>query len=610
MNDELLRYYNSELSYVRKLAGEFARAYPTVAARLAVDGNVSRDPYVERLIEAFAYVNARTRMKLDDDFPEIAEAMLGVLYPHYLAPTPSVAIAQFALDPGQATMFAGYSIARGARLTTEEVDGVACEFRTCFPVRLYPLRVTEAALVPIAAAPASDAARGATAAVRVKIETYSAQAPLKQMQAPALRFYLGGEGLHANSLYELLFASLLDVAVATGDRSAAPLSLGRDCVESVGFRDDEALFPRSARTLAAYQQLTEYFVLPEKFRFIDVRFLDAVWPLCTGNSAELYFYLRRTPRDLAANISAGTFCLGCAPIVNLFERRAEPIRLTHTRSEHRVVPDARWASALEVYSIDQVTAMTAEQKEIPIPPLYSTVHAEQNREQRIAWHARRRTAGYRDGDRDRGTEIDLTFVDPDSAPGESANWTIDVQTTCLNRDLPAKLPFTAGRPLVQAAAGGPLAPIRLLTQPTPTYRRSIEEGGLWRLVSHLSLNHLSLVEGSKGAAALAEMLRLYEPVGSSDRAAKIQGLAAVGAQRHTALTTLGDAGLCRGLKVRIDFDEQRFADNSMFLFAAVLERFLACYCSINSFSQLEIHSQQRGEKVYEWPPRTGHKQLL
>lgn len=610
MTDDLLVYYNRELSYVRKLAREFSLANPDVAPRLGADGETSRDPYVERLIEAFAYINARTRKKLDDDFPEIAEAMLGVLYPHYLAPAPSMCIAQLALEPAQATMFGGFELPRGTRLETEEVDGVSCEFRTCYGLRLYPLRVSEAAVVPIAIAPATPAAAGATFAVRIKLETFSPQAPIGKLLAPALRFFIAGEALHANALYELLFTSVLDVAVATGNKARSLLSLGRDVLRAVGFEPAESLLPGNPRTFIGYQQLSEFFVLPEKFRFIELEGLQGVWPQCEGRSAEVFIYLKRAVRDLQNNVSAKTFGLGCTPIVNLFERTAEPLRLTATQSAYPVIPDARWAQALEVWSIDRVTATAPDRREIPIYPFYSTVHAIERERQRVLWHAARRPTGYREGRLDSGTEVEMTFVDLDFSTSVPADWTVEVQTTCLNRDLPAQLPFGAGRPVIKSATGGPLAPIQCLTPPTPTYRPALRHGTLWRLVSHLSLNHLSLVQGAKGAAALQELLLLYEPLETPDRLAKIHGIRGVSAARSTALITSGDAGLVRGVEVTLEFDEKQYADNSMFLFATVLERFLAQYCSLNSFSQLVIRSQQRGDEVYRWLPRTGRRQLL
>ncbi|QOJ15127.1 MAG: type VI secretion system baseplate subunit TssF [Planctomycetia bacterium] len=610
MIDDLLVYYNRELSYARKLAREFSQANPDVAPRLGVEGETSRDPYVERLIEAFAYINARTRKKLDDDFPEIAEAMLGVLYPHYLAPTPSMAIAQFALEAGQATMFGGYEVPRGTRLETEEIDGVACEYRTCFPLRLFPLRVSEAALSPIAVVPTTPAAAGAAAAFRIRLETFSAQATLDKLLAGSLRFYLHGDAVHANAIYESIFSSALDVALVSGVPDRPPISLGRRALQSVGFEPDEGLLPQNPRTFDGYRLLTEYFALPEKFRFVDVGGLAPLWRECTGRSAELLIYVKRAPRDLANNVSSRSFVLGCTPIVNLFERTAEPLRLTQTRSSYPVIPDARWGHALEVYSIDAVSATTPEQRDVEIHPFYSTLHSIERDRQRVYWNAARHGAGYRDGRPDPGTEIELTFVDLDFNAASRADWTVEVQTTCLNRDLPSQLEFGAGRPALRSVAGGPLAPIVCITPPTATLRPALRHGTLWRLVSHLSLNHLSLVEGPKGAAVLQELLLLYEPLGTPDRLAKIQGLRSISGRRQTALITQGDAGLCRGTEVTVTFDEKSYADNGMFLLATVLERFLALYANINSFTQLAIRSQQRGEEVYRWPPRTGHRQLL
>src|SRR5690606_34140025 len=113
VTDVLLPWYDRELEFFRRMAGDFAQRSPKIAARLHRDAQGAKDPHVERMIQAFAYLNARIRYKLEDDFPEITDAMLGVLYPHYLAPTPSMAVIQFQLKKGQADLPDGHPIPAG-----------------------------------------------------------------------------------------------------------------------------------------------------------------------------------------------------------------------------------------------------------------------------------------------------------------------------------------------------------------------------------------------------------------------------------------------------------------------------------------------------------------
>lgn len=610
MPEDLLDYYRSELHYVRRLAADFAQAHPDVAAELRLGAKGAEDPYVERLIEAFAYLNARTRKKLDDDFPEVAAALLSILHPHYLSPIPSMAVAQFELDPSQGALVEGFSVPRGTALESEEVDGEPCEFRTAFDLVLRPLRVGEAGVVPAARLENVHRCPGATIVIRMKLATFAAATPIQEAAPDALDFYVDGQAVDANELYALLFTQVLDVGVTWGATPRAPVWLGRGAIEAFGFDPDQAVLPADPRTLHAYRLLTEYFALPERFRFVRLRGFGGALREAAGNSAELHFHLRDMRPELHGRVQASTFRLGCTPIVNLFRRTADPFALSEKNWRHHVIPDARRTDALEVYSIESVSATRPDQRTIAIPPLFSAGHALREPRGELFWFASRREAGYREGRVDPATEVDLMFCDLESNRVAPEGWTIEATTTCLNRDLPARLTFGPDRPRIRSLGGGPLAPVRCLTPPTPTLRPSQRAGQLWRVISHLALNQLSLVEGAAGAAALRELLALYDFSPAPDRRARIRSIRSVRGQRHTTYVTRGDAGLCRGVRATIELDEADNSDNGAFLFAAVLERFLGLYCSVNSFSQLVMRSTKHAEPVYEWLPRCGERQLL
>lgn len=611
MTEDLLVHYNRELAYFRKLSTEFARAFPDVASQLRADATTGQDPYVERMIEAFAYLSARVRKKLDDDFPEIAESMLQVLYPHYLAPVPSMAIVQLELEPGQAALVDGYAVKRGARIETEPVDGEPCQFRTAYPLHLLPLKVSQAALVAGKLAPRVPWAPNPVAALQIRIQSFKPEFPLSKFNLNSLRFYLAANSIHANALYELLFRHSAGAALNFNERQPKPLRLEPECLKPIGFERHEELLPYPPRSFRGYGLLTEYFSLPEKLRFFELGPLNAGLFAGAGATADIWIYLQHTHEDLEANVRADTFRLGCTPIVNLFEQRADPIKLTQMRSQYHVVPDARRTSSLEIYSINEVIGVARDGAQKPFYPFYSTTHTVSRAEQRAYWYASRRAAGYRDGKRDPATEIDLTLVDLDFSPAELQDWTLDIRLTCLNRDLPARLEFGPDRPRMRLADGGPLAPLRCLTPPTPTRRPSMKHGVLWRLISHLSLNHLSLVEDGKGAAALREMLGLYDFLGTPELTSRLESLVEVTSRRDTAWINQAEwCGFCRGIEVTLKADEQRFADNGLFLFASVIERFLGLYCSVNSFSRLALQSARREGDVHRWPPRAADLQLL
>ncbi len=178
MSDELLAYYEQELAYFRQVAPEFARRHPRIAGRLRMSEAEIDDPHVERLIQAVAFLNARTRRKIDDDFSEISQALLQVLYPHYLAPFPSATIVRFALPQDQAELVQGFSIPRGSSLETDPIDGEPYRFRTCYPVTVWPIELTKAGVhrssIPLPATPWKENVR---ARIRLELAPYGQEGP-------------------------------------------------------------------------------------------------------------------------------------------------------------------------------------------------------------------------------------------------------------------------------------------------------------------------------------------------------------------------------------------------------------------------------------------------
>jgi type VI secretion system protein ImpG len=613
MSDELLRYYHRELAFLRRLGAEFAEAHPKIAGRLRLGPDAAEDPHVERLIEAAAFLNARVRLKLEDDFPEITDSLLGVLYPHYQRPLPGMAVAQFFLDRGQADLVAGYTIPRETMLESDPVDGEPCRFRTCYPVTLWPIELVGAELAgrPFAA-PTTKHSSQAVAVLRLQLQCFGPQMAFSKLSLGPLRFFLQGQSQHVFPLYELLFNNVLGAALAASPTDRNPVVLDARCIRPVGFERDEGMLPWPERSLLGYRLLTEYFAFPQKFLFFDVVGLDPQVLCRAGNRVELYFFLGRTSVDLEQNVAAGTFQLGCAPLVNLYPQRAEPIALDHTQTEYRVVPDARRPLAAEVYSIDRVTATSPDNETLEFQPFYSFRHATASREQKAFWHSSRRRAQQCAGRPDPGGEVYVSLVDLDFETFDRGDWTLDVETTCLNRDLPHRLTWAPGQSAFRLTQGAPVSRIACVTgRCTPTLRPPLKRGAAWRLISHLSLNHLSLADYEDGADALREILKLYDFADSAETRAMIDGVAGVRSRRVVGRAP-GDphGGFCRGVQVTLQLDENCFVGSGPFLFACVLERFLGLYCSVNSFSQLIVTTKQREGEMRRWPPRAGETVLL
>ncbi len=612
MRDDLLLYYERELSFLRRMGAQFAEQYPKIAARLNLEPDKCEDPHVERLLEAFAFLAARIHLKMDDEFPEITEALLNIIYPHFLRPVPSMTIVDFRMNPAQAQIGTGMKIERGAVLSSRPIGGIPCKFRTCYDVYLWPASIVAADWRSVDRLQPPVKAGDAVAALRMELKTWR---DLTFAQAPPdpLRIFINGESGMVHALYELLCSRLVRILVRdpTPGSRLAPVSLGPDALRPLGFAEDETMLPNPRRSFEGYQLLQDYFVFPEKFFFLDLTGLKAAMQ-GFKNRAEIIFLIApfeqaERRQTLEVGISEKTFHLSSTPVVNLFRQTAEPILITQRRFEYPIIPDVRRPHATEIFSVDEVLSVRPDTQEtIRFQPFYSYRHETAGQRQKAFWIASRRSSARRD---DEGTEMVLSLVDLDQRPIVPDLDSLTVHLTCTNRDLPSRLPFGVETGDFEIEGSIPVESIVALRKPTPTLRPPTGRSSLWRLISHLSLNYLSLV--TEGKEALQEILRLYDFTRSSYTAKQIDGIVQLESRPHFArLVSENGISFARGTRVDMLLDEDHFVGGGVYLFASVLEHFLGLYVTLNSFSQLCVSTRQRKEVLRLWPPRAGRKILL
>lgn len=611
MQDELLTYYERELTYVRKMANDFALKYPKIANRLLLEQDKCEDPHVERLLQGFAFIAARIHRKLDDEFPEIVESLLNVLYPHYLAPIPSMSIAQFTPDPMQGKLTDGYKVKRHTALFSKPIQGTPCRFQTCYPVTLWPVEVNAAKFGVPDSVP--DWPENAKTVLRLELKTLG-DTKFSDLELSQLRFFLNGEDRQVHALYELILNNVAKIELRTTDKSNElhSIVLAKECLCPVGYEKDEGLLPYPNQSFLGYRLLQEYFTFPDKFLFFDICGLNRARQSGFANHLEILFFLDEMPaKDLS--IGKENFLLGCTPVINLFEQIAEPINLDRVRTEYHVIPDLRRQPATEVYSVNKVTG-TAPYLDEPhqFQPLYSYGHAFDKETPPGFWYASRRPSPQKD---DAGTDVYISIVNLDFKPTRPADETLTVHTTCTNRDLPAQLSFGDPQGDFELDGAAPITTIKCLKKPTSTVRAPLGGGTQWRLISHLSLNYLSLAEKDDGRKALQEILKLYDYQDSAVTQQKISGISGLDSERVVRrISSVNGGAVARGMKVTIEFDEEKFVGSGVFLLASVLERFFGLYVSINSFCQLVATTKQRlaAQKgaLKQWPARAGEQSLL
>jgi type VI secretion system protein ImpG len=372
------------------------------------------------------------------------------------------------------------------------------------------------------------------------------------------------------------------------------------------------MVPYSRRSFVGHRLLMEYFTFPEKFFFVDVTGLEQVWAAGFKDAFELVFLISEVEGNdrqqrLELELTRKTFRLGCTPAANLFTQVAEPVQLTQRKYEYAVVPDVRRPYATEVFSIDEVSSMnTTTQQTGTYEPFYSLRHSGRAKKQDCYWLARRRPSSRPN---DEGTDMFLSLVDLSMRPANPDANILSIRTTCTNRNLPSRLSFGSDDGDFELEGGIVMKRIMALRKPTAPVRPPGGKSALWRLISHLSLNYLSLVE--EGREPLQQILRLYDIGRSAYSQNVIDSILAVRSQRHFARVS-SDTGItfARGMRVELDLDEDQFVGGGVYLFASVIERFLGLSATLNSFTQLVVNTPQRKEALQEWPPRAGRKILV
>lgn len=610
MRDDLLFYYERELSFLRHTGAEFAHRYPKIASRLQLEAGKCEDPHVERLIEAFAFLAARVHLKIDDEFPEIVESLFSILYPHYVRPTPSMSVVQFHLDPDQGKPTAGLRIRQGASLFTAPVNGMPCKFRTCFETTIWPLRLHSASWRSSDSLRPPLPSQNSIGVLRLELHCFQDVA-FNKLDLQTLRFFLLGEGGLTHTLIELLTNNC--VQVVARDLSAPSrkvVVLPPDAIHQVGFADEEAMLPFPRRSFWGYRLLQEYFTFPEKFLFLDVSGFEQFAAADFGNHVELLFFIsdfeRKDRRQvIEVGLSEKTFQLGCTPVVNLFNQTAEPILLDQKRFEYRIVPDARREQAFDIFSIENVSGSRSGSPEtVQYEPFFSWRHSHPSGSNAF-WHISRRPSAWRS---DHGSDVYIAFADLSGREMLPEQDTVTARLLCTNRDLPARLPFGVQQSDFQLDGGGPISHIVSLVKPTDAILPPQRATLLWRLVSQLSLNYLSLI--GEGVDGFREILKLNNLAESLPGNRQIDGVIGLRSQPHfTRLLSDQGVSFARGTRVELELDEDQFVGAGAYTFGAVIEVFLALYTSVNSFSQLVLRTRQRKGVLKQWPARSGKKIL-
>lgn len=578
-------YFQEELAFLREMGREFGVAHPSIAHMLETRG---ADPDVERLLEGVAFLTGRIRQKLDDELPELFQSLMILLWPHYLRPVPSTSILQF--QPMMEQLSGLITIPRATEVESIPVDGTACRFQTCYNTDVGPYAIQSAAL---------DLPMASDASFRLRLRT-AGKVAFGQMELARLRLYLADEPVQATRLYLWLmrYAKEVQIKAPNDDRV---VRLRPDSIRPGGFGEDEALLPYPAHSFVGYRLLQEYFTCPQKFFFVDFTDLRRAAPLALENELEIIVPFSRRPDD-DMRVATESVRLFCTPIVNLFEHPADGIRVDHTRTQYRVRPSTAGAEPThyEIYSVNKVVGLVqGEATRREYPPLYAFQHIGHAAQDAIYYQTRLLEAVVGEG-----TDTYISFMSADQKFAVPPTETISVDLTVSNRNLAARL--KVGDVHVATSNSPEFSRFRNITPITRALRPPLGRGLHWRLISHLSLNYLSLgsVEALRGILELYNYQAMYDRQAARENILRLEGLVSLEAKPVERL--VGGAPV-RGTSIRLEMNEDSFAgEGDMYLFATVLNEYFALYASMNALTELSVRGQRYGE-IYEWPARLGQQ---
>ncbi|MDB4986606.1 MAG: type secretion protein [Myxococcaceae bacterium] len=624
MDPRLLRYYERELRHVRELGAEFAKEFPKIAGRIGLDSFECADPYVERLLESFAFLTARVQLNLDAQFPNFTQHMLERLYPNYVAPVPSMAVVQLKPSPREGSLVESFLVPAGTSFRSRlGASQTACEYRSAHDVRLWPIELVSADYSTVLADFIDVQRVGlprAKAALRLVLHC-TGNATFDKLALEDLTLFLRGSNDVTARLYEQMVGANIGLVVQSPERPPRFCHVDPcGVVTARGLDEADALLPCSERSFGGHRLLQEYFAFPERVNFVQIGRLAEPLRAATGSRIEIVLLFSRAEPSLESAVKAEHFGLFCTPVVNLFARSADRLHLGSPQQEHHLVPDRTRPLDLEVHSVTAVVGhgtkggggrdflpmYAADSRTVPgAPRSFYTVRREPR-----ALSTRERARGPRSTYV--GSETFLSLVDAGHGAVDPSLRQLAVSTLCTNRDLPLHMSVGHGPSDFTMQSGAPVESVRAVAGPTPPRQSPAFGETSWRLLSHLGLDFTSVSGGDSAqrSGSLRELLGLYADIADPATLKQTQGLVSLDTKNVVRPIPLpGPMTFGRGAELTLTFDEANFEGSGVTLLAAVLSRFFARYASINSFTETVLRTPQRGE-VMRWASTPGARSTV
>lgn len=573
------KFYEQELQNLRELAVEFSKVHPAAAPMLS---GPSADPDVERLLEGVAFLSGLLNKKLQDDFPEFTQALMGVVFPHYIRPIPSASIVVFSPKP---SLKETVHVPKGTSVAAKPVDGTSCIFKTCLDLEVHPLRLVSARWVELNAR---------SGQVRVSLELAGLE--LSKWNPKRLGFFLGGSYSQSADLY-LMFTRYLRQVVFKSSEDGGEFSLAPDCIKPVGFDVDNDLLLYPPQSFSGFRLLHEYFIFPHKFLFLELTGWEKWTKRGKGSAFEIIFDFN-IPPFAVHRVNQDTFILNATPVINIFRHEAEPVLFDHRLEKVRVRPSGSNRDHYQVFSVDKVTAQvqgSTRRKE------YDSLELFKSKAGGAAFQMMRSLSPVTN------TPEAILYLSYPSNGAEPVKETISMSLTCTNGDLPERL--KSGDICMPTSDSPELLNFFNIIPPTSPIDPPSGENITWRFLSHLMLNFLSIADKDN----LKDLLQLYVFPESRDRAkvaANLKRIESIQDFQIRPSDRLTAGIMTRGQALELTARSDHFAGPGDFhVFGSVLDLFLGVYSSLNVFTQFSLKESLSGE-ITRWPARIGRRPLL
>ncbi|WP_333664511.1 type VI secretion system baseplate subunit TssF [Acinetobacter guillouiae] len=602
MIEELLPYYEKQLQEFGQQSRAFADKYPKIAQRLSLNQEQIDDPHIERLIQAFSLIAARIDKKLADSYDIFTRSLFEVMFPQYLRHFPACSVVSFEDLNKQKQLTDVHIIPKGTTLKSRSFKGVQCEFNTSAEVKLLPIQLES---LSFQTNPSAHIHLNQNATLNLKFELLN---PAKNwLKNEKLPIYLDAISNFPLQVLDHIFHKETSFSLRINHKVVAI----KNPFEVMGFDENESLLPVDQHTHHAYRLLIEYFCFPEKFSYLNLN-LDFLKLLKEENlSFEVQIHLKLNLNDQAiirnySELNVANFKLFTSPVVNLFEKQAEPQKINHKNLEYPLMTDAHHPEFYQVYSIVEMNLIreksNQDQVVYPILPFFAMSHYHGDDIQ--FFYALNPTVL-----QNQYVETGYSIISKQLEPHSIKSDFVSCKLLCSNRELPHEA-LGQSNNVLNLNDSTVARRALVLKRPTAPFQFEKNKNEQWRIISHLSLNTLALMKGD-AVSHIKELLELYNLPKSKENHLIIDAIKKIEFEITNKLVeAIPFPMFVRGVKVLMDVDVQVFRGHSLYIFSELISHIFNLKVQMNSFVDVFVRDLNTKQELYQCVQNVGGKKLL